>query len=154
MADIIGQLVFLSIFHAVGGAALGITLRGWVNDPSHKEVGRLFFLVWGGMFGCMPLLFGLEYGLPMLAAQVAVLLSAIAVPFFWLDRLRELFSNQNLVLTGVGGIFLVAGLAAGGFLLREGQWLPAALFGVPFVSMGGGIFFYGLRSLLQGSAED
>jgi hypothetical protein len=148
--ETVGPIAFISIFHVIGGAALGITLRGWANNPTRENLfRRAFFLVWGGMFGCMPLVFGVENG--TLAVQVVVLLIAIAVPFFWLDRLREMFSDQNVVLVGFGGIFLIAGLVAGGALLREREWLFAALFGGIFSLVGGGIFFAGLRNLLRGT---
>ena len=153
--EIAGPFAFISIFHVIGGVALGITLRGWASDPTRENLGgRVFFLVWGSMFGCMPLVFGLQTGLSMLAAQLAVLLVAIAVPFFWLERLRELTSDQNVVMIGFGGIFLIAGLAAGGFLLREGEWLFAALFGGTFTLLGGGFFLGGLLKLLRGVSED
>ena len=130
-----------------------------MNEPTLKNLGRrVFFLVWGSMFGCMPLVFGLENGLqgglPMLAAQIAVLVTAIAVPFFWLDSLREAFSNKNVVLIGFGGVFFIAGMGAGSLMLHEGVMFPALLVGGLFVLVGGGMFLWGLRGLLHGSPED
>ena len=154
-AEVLGPFAFISIFHVIGGVALGTTLRGWADNPTRENLGgRVFFLVWGSMFGCMPLVFGLQTGFSMLAAQLAVLLVAIVVPFFWLERLRELVSDQNVVRIGFGGIFLIAGLAAGGFLLREGEWLFAVLFGGTFTLLGGGFFLSGLLKLLRGASED
>jgi len=95
--ETVGPIVFISLFHVIGGAALGITLRGWVNNPTRENLfRRVFFLIWGGMFGCMPLVFGIENG--TLLVQIVVLLVAIAVPFMWLEHLREMFSDQNVVM--------------------------------------------------------
>jgi hypothetical protein len=153
--ETIGPLAFLSIFHVIGGAALGATVRAWLDSPTRQNLGRhVFFLIWGGMFGCMPLAFGLQEGGWMVVAQSAVLVTAFAVPFFWRDRLRELASQQFIIMLVFGGVFLVAGLVAGGAMLREGEWLVALLFGGIFSLVGGGIFFGGLKQLFSDPADD
>jgi hypothetical protein len=149
----------MSLFHAIGGIALGITLRGWANEPTLKNLlGRSFFLLWGSGFGCMPLIFAFQNdsaNVPtILGAQIAVLLTAIAIPYFWLNRLRELASDENVVAVSIGGLFLLIGLVAGSFLVRDREWLPAVLFGGTFSLVGGGVFFHGLRSLLRSFSED
>lgn len=153
--ETLGPLAFLSIFHVIGGAALGLTVRGWVDNPTRENLGgRIFLLVWGGMFGCMPLTFGLQEEPRLLIAQLAVLLTAFAVPYFWRDRLRELASEQYIVMLVFGGIFLLAGLIAGSFMIREGEWLVALLFGGIFSLVGGGIFFGGLKQLFGDPPDD
>lgn len=150
--DIPGEVLFLSLFHVIGGVAIGFTLRGIVD--SRENIGsRVFFLIWGGMFGCMPLAFGLDNP-ATLPVQVGVLLAAIAVPFFWADRLREMFSDQSVLMLGFGGVFLLVGLIAGTLMAREGEWIVALLFGGMFSLVGGGIFIGGLRALLRDTSGD
>lgn len=151
--ETIGPIAFFSLFHVIGGAALGITLRGWVNNPTRENLfGRFFFLIWGGMFGCIPLAIGIENG--TMAVQIVILLIAIVVPFIWLDHLREMVSDKNVVMVGFGGIFLIAGLVAGGAMFREREWLFAALFGGIFSLVGGSIFVSGLLNLMRGTPGD
>jgi hypothetical protein len=57
MNGLIGTLGFLSIFHVLGGIALGSTVRGLRNGFNGS---KLFFLVWGSMFGCIPLAIGAQ----------------------------------------------------------------------------------------------
>lgn len=159
MSELINTLLFLSIFHVIGGVALGITLRGWVNEPTLKNLlSRVMFLVWGSGFGCLPLAFAFDNAPDqislVLAVQSAILLTAIAIPFFWLDRLRELASDKSVVATTIGGIFLVVGLVAGSSLLRGGEWLGGLLFGGTFTLVGGGVLWHGLRSAFKGFSED
>lgn len=159
MTDFINSILFLSIFQVIGGIALGITLRGLINQPTLQNVlGRAMFLVWGSGFGCLPLAFVFQNDpaqIPLaLAIQSAVLLAAIAVPLFWLDRLRELAADKNVVAISIGGIFLVVGLVAGSAMLRDRELLGGLLLGGVFTLVGGGIFWHGLRNVFKGFSED
>ena len=61
-------LAFLFPFHLLGGAAVGIVLRKLIDNgfklTSLADNG--FLLLWGGMFGGIPLFFGLMMGCSLL----------------------------------------------------------------------------------------
>lgn len=150
-------LGFFSIFHLIGGGAIGATLRRWVQRGLQAGiVNSLFMLVWGGMFGCMPLAFGLqpmaENGLPLwlLPAQVTVLVTAIAVSYFFFEQIRAKFFRTSFFLMGFGAIFAVAGLGAGSAVKHSGEDpLTGLMFSGLFFAVGAAIFYAGWWQFLQ-----
>ena len=104
----VGLLAFLSIFHLIGGIALGMTFNRIVRE---RRLGgqSIFFIVWGGMFGCMPLTFGSQSEPWVLAAQIGILALAIGIPFAIGGSLREGFQLKGVQNVLFGGIFLVVG---------------------------------------------
>lgn len=73
-----GMLIFFAIFEVLGGAALGVALRGILR----RDFTGLFFLIWGAGFGGIPLFIGaatfLSTDAPMyFYAQLFLFLTAI-----------------------------------------------------------------------------
>jgi hypothetical protein len=82
MSPSISQLGFLCVFHLIGGAALGYALRGVLRG--NFSCNSFFFFLWGGLFGGIPLAFGIQEfqkGAPyFLAIQCVVFAIAILTP--------------------------------------------------------------------------
>ena len=155
MSETISELAFLSIFHVIGGAALGLTLRSLVREPSLKGLfGRVFFLIWGGMFGCMPLAFSLQDGglnYTTLAFQLGILGTAMAVPFFLYDYLREYARDKNMVRMGIGAaLFLFSAALSGAIIGSAGLDLPSLLIFTIFGGGGGYLVVTGFRRVMIG----
>ena len=154
----LGMLSFLSLFHVIGAAGLGYGLRGVWNWLRGKEGGRgnaLFLIVWGAGFGGIPFFFGLDLarqGKPaVFLGEVLVWGSTFLVALLAWDEVMEWlrpFLHPDVFLVAFGGIFMLAGAAAGSFIVREDP-LFALLFGGLFVVIGGVIYFAGLRRLLK-----
>lgn len=147
----LGLLGFLSIFHIIGGIALGSTFNRIVRD---KRIGgqSIFFIVWGGMFGCMPLTMGSQAAPWVLAAQIGILALAIIIPFALGGTLGEGFRQQGVQTVLFGGVFLVVGMAALGMAIRLIPQDTAALgvlaFALIFMAVGVPTFIKGLRDLV------
>lgn len=151
-------LAFLSIFHTLGGVAVGLGLRSFVDAPSLKALPRqAFVFIWGGMFGCLPLFAGLESGPGMLLAQIAILLGVIILTYLLRDYMREAFSNSNIVAIALGGVFLLTGMVGGWMFLfgdpDEPQRLAALVFIGAFGLTGGAIFLNGIKGVWRGEEE-
>ena len=148
----VGLLAFLSIFHLIGGIALGMTFNRIVRER-HLGGQSIFFIVWGGMFGCMPLTFGSQSEPWVLAAQMGILALAIGIPFAIGGSLREGFQQKGVQNVLFGGIFLVIGLAALGIAVRliptDRAALGILVFALVFSAVGVPTFIKGLRDLVE-----
>jgi len=151
-------LGFLLIFHIFGAATLGSAVRGlWKAAQGEAEAvfGHLFFLIFGGLFACFPLAFGLQAGQPewILGLQISVvsLTFTIAVLFgraTWRGLRALLNINTGLII--LGGGFISAGFFGGAMMIREGLgFLLSLLFGSVFVAIGLGIIILGLSNLFK-----
>lgn len=150
-------LGFLSVFHIIGGIALGSSIRGirqLIRGEGGSLSNALFFIVWGGMFGCMPLTFGFEPTIPnwVLIAQVLILVAAVVITAIWgrtaLDWLKPVF-NVFTGLLVLGGIFMIAGLLGAYTTLKGGDLSTALILGLVFGIIGLGIFILGLAGLFK-----
>ena len=154
-------LGFLSIFHVIGAVALANGLRAiwnWLRDKERGLGNGLFFVLWGAMFGCMPLAFGLglavdeEVGTPLvLLGQAIVCGTAFLIALLFWDDLVDWvrpFLHPNMFLVGFGGIFMLVGAAVAGFTIRD-DILFGLMFGGVFTFVGGVIFAIGVWSLLK-----
>lgn len=150
-------LAFLSVFHVIGGIALGSAIRGvqqFIRGEGGSLPNSLFFAVWGGMFGCMPLAFGFDPAIPnwVLVAQVVILLVVIVVTVIFgraaLGWLKPVF-NIHTGLMIFGGIFMAAGLGGAYATLKEGDLSTALILGLVFGIIGLGIFVLGLAGLFK-----
>lgn len=153
-------LGFLSIFHIIGGIALGSSVRGirqLIRGEGGSLSNSLFFIVWGGMFGCMPLAFGFDPAIPfwVLAAQVLILAAAFIITAIFgrtaLNWLKPVF-NVFTGLMAFGGIFMAAGLLGAYATLKEGELATALILGLVFGIIGLGIFILGLAGLFKNAS--
>lgn len=146
----LATLGFVSIFHIIGGIAVGVGLRRLYHGLSLQP---LFFLVWGGFFGGMPLLIGAselaEKGmLIFFVAEIAILLGTILVAALIPDWIIDGFKSTSIYLMLFGGAFLIVGLLAGLSTLRE-QLLAGLILLFLFGGTGVAILAIGLRQLLK-----
>jgi hypothetical protein len=111
--------------------------------------------IWGLMFGGIPLFMALEAPW-LLPVQLFEMLVAFFATFFFWDRIRELLSHNNVLLVLFGGVFFMAGSAATGILLKEGDFLMAAVIGLLFGGLGLALVLWGLRRIFKSTpdAED
>jgi hypothetical protein len=144
-------LVFLLPFHLGGGAALGVALRGIYKEgfklSSIAENG--FFLVWGSMFGGLPLVFGLTMGSAwFFLLEVAVFLGAIVLVAVRYEWLRDLYSQPGMFVASFGFVFFLIGAALATTMLSGGA-TDAWPIGLIFAGVGGIITLIGVFMLLR-----
>ena len=151
-------LGFLSIAHILGAVLLGSAIRGfWKAIQGQEEpiFGHLFFLFFGGLFGCFPLAFGLQANIPLwvLGGQLSILsITFIVTVLFGQAVLRWTRSllNINTGLLILGGIFIIAGLFGSYVMFDAGEGFPLSLiFGGVFILIGFGICLLGLINLFR-----
>ena len=131
-------LGFLSVFHVVGGIALGVGARQW-RSAWQARANRLvppFLLLWGALFGGLPLIFGLatQQG-GLLAGQGAILLASFAITFWFYEPLKEGLGHQYVFMIVFGLVFISVGALVSVLMLRSDgtdPWQAVAM---------GGIFF-------------
>jgi hypothetical protein len=154
-------LAVLAIFHIVGAVALGTALRGLWHSLMQGEaaagsiLGHFFLLFWWGLFGCTPMLYGVQPGVELwfFPVQVALwsltLLLALIFGSRLKDGLQTLF-NFSTGLMFLGGLFIAAGLVSTFFALDLGESLfNSVIIGGIFVLLGSGVFLMGLISLFR-----
>ncbi len=151
-------LAFLSVFHAIGAAAVGNAVRSlWQMMRGEGQVGvlqSLFFVVWGAMFGCVPFGFGADPTLPswFFPAQMSIwLLAFVFAGILGKEALAFLrpLGNIHVFLMGFGGIFLIGGLAGGWAAFTQGDVWLGLILGVVFLIIGGAMFGLGLAGLFK-----
>ncbi|MFQ5576497.1 MAG: hypothetical protein ACE5G8_05855 [Anaerolineae bacterium] len=152
-------LGFLSLFHIIGAVAVGSAVRGIAGvvfgEGGGSVAGSLYFVVWGSLFGCMPLAFGLDPNVPrwILPAQLAIWSVSFLVAAVFgrraVDWLKPLFTlNTGLIV--FGGMFMLGGVFGGYAALQgEAPVLTALAIGGVFGVIGLGIFLLGLVNLLR-----
>ncbi len=151
-------LAFLSAFHIIGAVAVGYAIRGiWQVVRGEGQIGilqSLFFVAWGGIFGCAPFGFGADPTLPgwFLSAQITIwLLAFVIAGVFGREVLQWLqpLANVHVLLMAVGGLFALGGLIAGWTTFTQGIVWVALVVGVVFIIIGGVIFALGLSGLFK-----
>lgn len=140
-------LVFLALFHLLGGGALGVALRNIVRDRQGCR-DQAFLLIWGATFGGLPLLAGVS-SIWLLTLQVAELTAGVLLTFFFWDQIRDLFGKPEIAMITVGGVFFAVGCTAFGLLLGERQVVSALALGGSFGGLGGPVCYLGLRRLFR-----
>jgi hypothetical protein len=144
-------MMFLLPFHLGGGAALGYALRSMIKEGfALSSIARYgFFVLWGSMFGGLPLLFGLLMGPPwFLLLELAIFVGAIVLVAVAYEWLRELYSQPGMFVASFGFVFLLIGAALTTTLLSEGA-TEGVLPGLIFVFVGGLITASGVWLLLR-----
>lgn len=149
-SELLRDFAFFSLFHVLGGLAIGFSLRQFRKGIS---VLAIFFLIWGAAFGLAPLGAGVQQfeqaGAPPLAvAEVIVLTSAVAVAFFIPDDMLAQLNSKNVSLMLWGSVFVLIGLVAG--ILVSGQNLfGGLLFLIAFGGAGLFMLITGIQGLLR-----
>ncbi len=133
----------LTLFHLLGGAALGAGLAGRRGLP----------VAWGLLIGGGPLYFGIERGLALgswlpLAWQLGVLAAcAAAVGLPPRARVRALFLRPGMDRLMIGTFIMAAAATLAAWLEREGSaWGAQVIGGIGFV-FGAMWFGAGLKQL-------
>ncbi len=144
------QLAFVCLFHLIGGIAIGSALRGLRSGFSTNTI---FFLVWGSIFGCVPLAvgwneFGKTGGLGFFALELGVLVAAILIAALMPDTLVESLKSPQVAPIAFGGLFVAIGIGVGA-IMAQSDLLPALFFGSCFAGAGGLVFVSGLTKLLK-----
>jgi len=144
------QLGFVCLFHLIGGIAIGSALRGLRNGFS---VSTIFFLVWGGLFGCLPLVIGWNAfsqtgGLGFFALELGVLIAAILISALMPSSILESLNSPQVAPIAIGGLFLLIGIGAGA-LIAQTDLLPGLAFGGCFAGAGTMVLVSGLAKLLK-----
>lgn len=144
-------MVFLLPFHIGGGAALGIALRKIFGGGFKLSnlPGTGFLLLWGSMFGGIPLIFGWAIGpgwfLPL---QIGVFVGTIVLVAWQFEWLRDLYSLPEMWLASIGFVFFAIGAAVAVLPTSEGD--PGGLlFGLIFGGIGGLLALSGVVSMLR-----
>ena len=150
MNSLFSQLGFVGLFHVIGGIAIGSALRGLRRGFSGNTI---FFLVWGGMFGCMPLAIGWNAlnaaGKPeFFALELGMLIAAILITALMPDTMLESLKSPQVAPIAFGGLFLLIGIGAGAIMIQT-DLLPALVFGGCFAGAGGLVFISGLAKVLK-----
>lgn len=152
MNDPITQLGFLCIFHLIGGAAIGSVLRGVLR--AQFSCNSIFLLIWGGLFGGMPLVFGVQelqketsY---FLAIQSGVFITSILIVALIPEELMATLRSPNIASVAIGGIFLTLGVVMLFTNLFPLKSLPEKLLGGGIFALTGGVvFLIGLWRILK-----
>lgn len=136
-------LAFLSLFHVLGGGAIGMAFRDIrLGNKGCRD--SFFFIVWGSMFGGIPLFFGISAP-TLFPIQVLILLVSFFATFFFWDQIKDILGKTAIMTMIVGGVFFVVGCAAVGFLVKTGDLIMAILFGLVFGGLGGVLVYIGFR---------
>jgi hypothetical protein len=148
-------MAFLLPFHLGGGVALGIVLHRMMQGgfKFSNIAGNGFLLVWGAMFGGLPLLFGLTAGPSWLVLlQLATFLGTIIVVALCYEWLRDLYSHPAMFLATFGLVFLLIGAALTASLLGQSN-SDGLLVGLIFAGIGGLITLAGVLWLLRSGSR-
>ena len=151
-------LSFLAVFHIAGGVALGSAISGFwraINGEEGSVYGHVFFLLFGILFGCFPLAYGLQATVPLwvLISQVSLLtvtgvITALCGPAV-LKAIRRL-AHINTALLVLGILFMAAGIFAGYTLLNSGNPLGQSIIvGGVFGLIGFGISLIALINMFR-----
>ncbi len=147
---------FLSVFHLVGAATMGSAVRDiWRGlRSSHgkklKLVPKFFLLIWSALFGCMPLILGLQL-VPderrslFVFGEIAVWSGAFLVALLARNVAKDFlqaFQQREVTFILVGGI----GVLIGAVVAALGRRL---LWGGLFLVGGMIVMIVGLRRLFQ-----
>ena len=146
-------LGFLSIFHLIGGMAIGLGWRQWADAWRAKGLRTPpFLLLWGVLLGVLPLLFALvTRDWAVLAGQGAVLLVGWALAF-WLARpLSQAVSRRFAIFIALGVILMVVGSLVAVLTMNASpeQFWQRLAFGGLFFALGSLILAAGLAQWLR-----
>ena len=130
---------FLFPFHVLGGAALGIAVGRVVRNgfKLRNLVGNGFLILWGSMFGGIPLPIGLALGSgSFFVLQLGVFVGTILLVAWQFEFLLNLYRLPEMWIASFGFVFFVIGAGLAAALLSEGD-SSGLLFGLVFGGVGG-----------------
>jgi len=147
-------LAFLSLFHIIGGTVFGSTLKKMHQDGLSGVRNSGCLLIWGVMFGGMPLAFGLtefaESGIIWLfPAQLTIFAGAILITYLFGTYIKSILDQKSIKLMAGGGFFFIAGGFPAYISSQEAPWWVSALIGILFCGSGVLLFVQGLRIALK-----
>jgi hypothetical protein len=147
----LGTLAFLSVFHVIGGVAIGSAVRGWLRGRFACR--SLYLILWGAMFGLLPLVMGVMVFLPtgtvlFLGIQVGILLGTILVVALTPDWFVRAFDLQAMAPVLFGGLFFLVGVGMGVVTYGESP-VSALLVGGLFAAVGGLVMVGGLVKVFR-----
>jgi hypothetical protein len=148
----ITQLGFICLFNLIGGMVIGLALRGIKRGK--LACNTFFMLIWGILFGGMPILFGIEEfqrGAPfLLLAQIASFVIPIGIITLISEEFFETLRSPNVICIMLGGLFLMLGIAILITNIFEIKTLSEKIVvSVIFLLSGGAVFIFGLVRLLR-----
>lgn len=139
-------LVFESIFIIIGGIALGWVLRKLLAHQFSALV--VFFIIWGSMFGLVPLVgsagtFEAMHAGYLVIVQILTLLAAVAFTAFTPQEYLSAFASLPIALITFGGFILVLDAIILSDLVRQ-DLQTALIVGSVFTFVGGSLFVIGV----------
>ena len=151
--------VFLSIFHLLGGGAVGQGLRS-AQRGSDKAT---FFLLWGAVMGLLPLVFDwfflIAQGYPVygLVGPIIFVASAFASAFLELN-----IDGGAVISAAVGSVAFLLGILSIPLMLDAAKsadpgvedYVFGGCFVLLFVVIGGSFAWNGFSALLRGISLD
>ncbi len=143
--------MFVSVFHIIGGIALGWVLRQILARQINSVV--VFMLIWGSVFSLPPLIIGVSSLTAMhtgylVLVEILILVAAISVTAFAPPEYLSAFASSQVLVIAFGGIFVLIGAGVTVATLRE-DLLEAILIGGVFALVGGVLFAVGLVMALK-----
>lgn len=155
MNGLISTLAFVCLFHVIGGAAVGSTVRGWLRG--RVACSSMYMVVWGGFFGGVPLVLGYNLLVPQggilyFGIELAVLFGTIALVALLPDWFVQSFDGRAIAPVALGGIFLLTGLAVGMSTFAESP-LTALGIGGLFAGVGGLVFISAVVRAIKGNVD-
>ncbi len=146
-----GILGFLSIFHILGGIGLGYALRQILARQLNPL--PLFFIIWGSMFGGLPLIMGIAAFTAsgqafLIPVELLTFVGPILIVAFTPQEYLASFASAPFFLTVIGLVFLIVG-AVMAYAISQQQLLLGCLFGGIFILAGALAAGAGIKQAFQ-----
>jgi len=144
-------IAFLMPFHVAGGAAIGAALHRIIQaglSPRHIR-DNFFLLLWGVLFGGLPLVFGLTAGGDwVVVLQIILFLGSVVIVAWRCEWLQDLYRHPGMFVATFGLVFATIGLALTASMLSE-RTSDGLFIGSVFAGIGGMTFLVGVWLLLR-----
>ncbi len=144
-------LLFLSVFHLIGGIAVGAGLRQLLARQFNCRA--IFFIIWGLGFGLGPLLGGIatltsSHTPYLIVVEIAAFVVPLLITAFIPQDYLSNFTTPPVTGTVFGLIFFLVGAGLLVMLWQTEIWL-ALLFGICFMLGGAAATISSVRSALK-----
>lgn len=145
------ETTFILLFQLAGGIAIGVAFRNALRRQI--SCAMLFFVVWGFMFGGVPIGIGWQEFAQkswLLPLQIVVFIGAILTTAFLPDVILDSLKSSSVSRIIMGGLFGGVGvILLISMVFDQTQLLGRLLTGSIFTLAGAGLFWSGFRSLGQ-----